>query len=270
MKQKHLKYYKKPSAIANLIFSFSSIFTSKPLKRVSLQNRMKDYQALLKLNDQKQWNLHYQINQILANQTTEYENYDYGEGYFYQGFKDLGISGFRNTSDRIDKLKLKTLLKDKTVIDIGCNAGFLLSALASDIHEGYGFDINPYMIQIAKTVKNHLNIKNCHFDTTAFEDLKPSTKKYDAVLSLANHSTYDNNTKHSIDEYFRRCFDLLNPAGLLVFESHPPQLENPERVAEVKKVISKYFEIYESNHYEFKSFLDKNRTYFYATKRSDL
>ena len=75
--------------------------------------------------------------------------------------------------------------------------------------------------------------------------------------------------KTNIDQYFKHCFDLLNPAGLLIFESHPPQLENQQRIDEVEKVISKYFDIYETKKYEFKNFLDQNRTYFFATKKTD-
>ncbi len=267
MKQKHLKYYKQPSPVANLIFSLNSVFTRKPLKRVSLNNRLKDYQSLLQKNDQKMWDIHYDINKILAKQTADYASYDYGEGYFYQGLEQLGISGFRNTEDRVNKLNLSKLLQDKSVIDIGCNAGFILLQVSEHIKAGYGFDINPYLIDIANTIKNHLGADNCHFEDTAFEDLQPNNQKFDAVLSLANHSTYDQNTKQSIDQYFKHCADLLNPDGLLVFESHPPQLEDQQRIDEVAKVISQYFDIYATNQYEFDNFLDKNRTYFLATKK---
>ena len=253
--------------MANLSFSLASIFSSKPLRRVALQNRMKDYQNLLNNQDSSLWDYHLKINQILAQQTAEYDSYDYGEGYFYQGFEKTSLSGFRNTTERVNNLDLKARLKDKSVIDIGCNAGFLLLHLADDIKSGYGFDINPFMIEVANTTKDYLKITNCHFDTTAFEDLDATEQQFDAVLSLANHSTYDNNTKQSIDEYFKHAAALLKPKGHLIFESHPPQLEDQQRIRDVKQVIGRYFDINEEGQFDFSGFLDKNRTYFFASKK---
>ena len=41
---------------------------------------------------------------------------------------------------------------------------------------GYGFDINPYLIEIANIVKNHLNISNCDFLNSTFEELQRNEK----------------------------------------------------------------------------------------------
>ena len=48
------------------------------------------------------------------------------------------------------------ITKNKNVLDIGCNVGFVILSLSKVIKSGYGFDINPYLIEIANTVKNHL------------------------------------------------------------------------------------------------------------------
>ena len=209
--------------------------------------------------------MHEKINNILLSQSINYKHYDYGEGYFYQSFDDLNITGYRNTKERLNKLDLFEITKNKNVLDIGCNAGFVILSLSKVIKSGYGFDINPYLIEIANTVKNHLNISNCDFLDSTFEEL-PSNENYDVVLSLANHSTFDNNTKHNLDEYFIKCSNFLKIGGLLVFESHPPILEDENKIKENIKIISQNFKILDITKYEFTRFLDKNRTYILAEK----
>ena len=263
---KQLKFYFKPSFIAVFSFMLTAIFTKNKLEKLSWKNRITDYNKLLKFNDLTLWHFHEKINSILLEQSNNYKHYDYGEGYFYQSFDDLNITGYRNTKERLNKLDLFEITKNKNVLDIGCNAGFVILSLSNVIKSGYGFDINPYLIEIANTAKNHLNISNCDFLDATFEDL-PSNKNYDVVLSLANHSTFDNNTKYNLEEYFIKCSSFLKIGGLLVFESHPPKLENENAIKDNIKIISQYFTILDISKYEFTGFLDKNRTYILAQKK---
>ena len=70
--------------------------------------------------------------------------------YFYQSRKPLHITGFRNTEARIVGMKLHEHLKEKTVLDIGTNAGFLHLEVADICQSIDAFDITPYLIHIAK------------------------------------------------------------------------------------------------------------------------
>mgnify|MGYP000129564477 CR=1 FL=1 len=263
--KKQLKFYFKPSFRAVLSFTLSAIFSKNKLEKLSWNNRIVDYNKLLKFNDSSLWELHDSINTTLLRQSANYKHYDYGEGYFYQTFDDLHITGYRNTKERLNKLDLFEITKNKNVLDIGCNAGFILLSLSKVIKNGYGFDINPYLIEIANTVKNHLQISNCVFLASAFEEL-PSNESYDVVLSLANHSTFDMNTKHNLDQYFNKCSNFLKIGGILVFESHPPKLEDENKIKESIKIISRHFKILDIIKHEFTGFLDKNRTYILAKK----
>lgn len=153
--------------------------------------------------------MHYEIAKILEEQAEDYDSYDYGEGYFYQSCKPLHITGFRNTEARIAAMKLRKLLKGKTVLDIGTNAGFLVLEVVDVCKSIDAFDINPYLIRIAKASAEFLGIHNVNFWAGIFEDFNED-KTYDVVLSFANHSTYDLNTKQSVDDYFKKYYRYIS------------------------------------------------------------
>jgi cyclopropane fatty-acyl-phospholipid synthase-like methyltransferase len=131
---------------------------------------------------------------------------------------------------------------------------------------GVGIDNNKYLIKICSVICKYLNLKNVSFEMTSFENFNPRSK-FDIVLSLANHKTFDGNTKQSIYSYFEKINSFLNPDGLLIFESHPPQIENEEQLENVIKSLKIFFDIKESPKIEMKGFLDKNRTYFICSPK---
>ena len=200
------------------------------------------------------------------NQSVEYTHYDYGEGYFYQSLASAHISGFRNTEERISHLGLNALVEKKSVLDIGCNTGFLLLSLANSYKYGFGFDINPYIVEIANKTKLYLGINNTDFVKSSFEGLKPQPM-YDVILSFANHATFDKNTKQDIRSYFQKIASILNDGGMLVFESHPPDFEDKTKLESVINVIKTIFYIDDIKQLPLRGFLDKGRTYVLARKR---
>ena len=92
-------------------------------RKLALLNRMRDYRKLE--NDQRLLELHRTVGQHLLDQVSNWEGYDYGEGYFYQGFNRINISGFRDTNARFQVMWLRNPLQDCNVVDIGCNTGFV-------------------------------------------------------------------------------------------------------------------------------------------------
>ena len=50
--------------------------------------------------------LHREMNRQLARQTEEWDSYDYGEGYYYQSSDELGITGLRDTTGRVEAFGL--------------------------------------------------------------------------------------------------------------------------------------------------------------------
>lgn len=263
MKEVYLKYYEKASPLAAMRFAFDSLFAKSNLRRLAMQNRQRDYASVAR--SKELLSLHRRMNAILLERRRATDDYDYGEGYFYQSLRKVNVSGFRDTEGRVEAMRLTQLLKGRSVLEIGCHTGFI-SAMIADVAESVdAFDIDPYHIAIAREVISFLGLGNVTISDVAFEDFA-SGKQYEAVLSFANHSTYDGRTSQSLREYFQRCHDYCTPGGLFLFESHPPELEG-DRLAETVEIIEDYFVIDEQSLPEYGSFLDRNRTYVVARKK---
>ena len=162
-------------------------------------------------------------------------------------------------------MDLINYVKDKTVLEIGCNAGFLALSISPSAKSVSGFDIAPHLIAIAEETKEFLKIDNVKFKTSSFEEFEIS-EPFDVVLSFANHSTYDGNTKQSIKDYFERCHKACKSDGLLIFESHPPKLEG-ENFPKVREAIEEFFSIQHESVLTEGTFLDKERTFIVAKKK---
>jgi SAM-dependent methyltransferase len=265
VRNSYLKYYTKHTYLAPFCFLVDFFTEIEPRKRLSIWNRLSDYISILLNRDKNLLLFHKQINQSLLSQSSEYSHYDYGEGYFYQSLALANVSGFRNTEERVNQLGLKELVKNKSVLDIGCNTGFLLLSLADSYDQGFGFDLNPYIVEIANKTKLYLDIKNTTIITSSFENLKLQAS-YDVVLSFANHSTFDKNTKQSIESYFSQITSALNDEGTLIFESHPPAFEDKTKLEKVITTMEKFLHVDEIKQLPMQGFLDKGRTYIIARK----
>ncbi len=261
MQQKYLKYYQGYSAKANIVFLWDVLFAKSKAGKASLVNRQKDY---LKLQGNSQLlTLHLRINELLLEANESWGSYDYGEGYFYQGLKSIGITGLRDTEARVESMGLKKLVEGKSVLDIGCNSGFMSLALAETAQRVVGFDINPYFVDIGRVAAEYLQADNVELSGSSFEDFQ-SGEKFDVVLSLANHSTYDGNTRQSLEDYFRRCSRLMKPGGTLVFESHSPAYEG-DALEGVCRIIEDLYEVRDRGVLNCPSYLDRGRTYMIAS-----
>ncbi len=263
MKAKHLKYYETYSASAPLIFMLAGLFTRTHVRKLSAMNRHKDYMALGKTPELLP--LHHAMNTELLRAAAEWDSYDYGEGYFYQGLDLVGITGLRNTRSRVDAMQLEQLVAGKTVLEIGCNSGFLSVMIAHAAQRVVGFDINPHLIKIGQLAAEHIGADNVELLVTSFEDYK-EPEPFDVVLSFANHHTFDENTKQSIDDYIDRCHQATKPGGLLVFESHPPEHEG-DGLPGVRACIERHYDITEERVLDHGTYLDRGRTFMLATRR---
>jgi SAM-dependent methyltransferase len=250
-----------------LFKNLKKILNNKLLKLISKINQFNDYAALLNLKDNDLLELHKKL-KIIRIKSKNYNSYDYGNFYYYQSFKKIQISGFRNTEERIQKLNIENIIKNKSILDIGSNSGFLLLSIANDIRDGYGIDINPYLVETSNTVKSYLNIDNVNFVSSPFESMEFGEKKFEVVLSLANHDTFDMNTKYSLDEYFKKINNLLFNGGILIFESHPESYEPKIKLEKCISIIEKYFYITDKPNIEMSTFMDKNRSYLIAEKKT--
>ncbi|MGE0495168.1 MAG: class I SAM-dependent methyltransferase [Vulcanimicrobiota bacterium] len=264
MKASYLRYYQKHSPLAAMVFLWDSLFLKSKVARLSLANRQQDYVALADQPDLLK--LHHDLHQMVLEASQQWGSYDYGEGYFYQSSPELGIRGLRDTRARLEGMELKRWLAGKSVLEIGCNSGFLGLAVAAFASHLTGFDINPHLVAMANRAAQYLGRQNATFTASSFEDFDCS-QRFEAVLSFANHSTYDQNTRQSIEQYLDRCVGLLEPEGLFLFESHPPELEG-ESLAHVLELIGERFEVLETRVLKAGSFMDKERTYLVGRRKS--
>jgi cyclopropane fatty-acyl-phospholipid synthase-like methyltransferase len=257
MRKTDLDYYQTVTLVAPMRFALDAVFTKNKIRRLSMVNRMRDYLRLA--SSPSLLPLHAELNRSLYESAAQYDGYDYGEGYFYQSMAELGISGLRDTDARVDAMTLRERLSGLTVLEIGCNAGFLANIIASVARSITCLDTNSHLIDIARTAARHSQKTNLTALPVAFEDFT-SSEGFDAVLSFANHSTYDGNTRQSVEEYFLRCRSLLRPGGLFLFESHAPAYEGDD-IIEVCRLIETHFQLEHRSVLNYGTYLDRGRTF---------
>ena len=191
--------------------------------------------------------------------------YDYGEGFFYQSVPPISLKGLRDTKKRINKLNLNNYLKNSTFLDIGTNIGSIPLSLDNEFIFGIGIDHNETTIEVAQAIQKYLNIKKIEFISGDFLNYE-FNKTFDVILSLANHSTFDEgiiNTKL----YFNKIYSLLKKNGILIVESHNPLYEKSEIYLEIIKNLEDYYDTIEHGKYEFGNFYDKGRLFHILKKK---
>lgn len=166
----------------------------------------------------------------------------FGRGNLYQGHEIWGVPGQRPTLLRINEYQLeKWLPPHAAVLDIGCNIGMFGLALSEKIDHYYGFDNNPLLIEIARQIADARNIENCQFVCESFQDFSASSpdRKFDAVLSFAVHVWIG----MSIEDYAIAMYNLLQPGGILVWESNRLDTNDKEFFHNVYHFINAGFSI---------------------------
>ncbi len=258
------KYYEKASPVAPLRFAADAVRTKQSLRARGIRNRQRDYGALG--TDPARLALHRDLHEQLVLQSREWATYDYGEAYWYQSSDELGITGLRDTTARVEAFGLTDLVRNRAVLEIGSNSGFLSLAIAPAAARVVAFEINPYLVRAGEIGAAYLGIQNVEFSVSSFEEFPDTGERFDDVLSFANHHTYDGNTHQGLEEYFDRCHHFLRPGGRLIFESHPPALEGRD-FAKTVGIIEARFVIERSEVHRYGTFLDQDRRFIVATRR---
>jgi len=259
------KYYSgQYQPVAPILMAATAIFSINRLRRQSLINRQKDYLGIASRPDL--FRLHQKMNGLLAEGDLNWNSYDYGEGYFYQSYRKIGVTGFRDTEKRVDAMGLMQRVTEKDVFEIGSNAGFLSCQIAAAARSVDACEIAPHLVRIAQEAAAFERISNCRFQSSSFEDF-PEQKRYDVVLSFANHSTYDGNTRQPLDEYLAKCRRMLVAGGIFLFESHPPQHEGRSH-QEVVDCLAEQFRVEAAEVLTYGTFLDRDRLFVVARGRN--
>ena len=191
--------------------------------------------------------------------------YDYGEGFFYQSIPSIGLKGLRDTTKRISKLNLHNCLKNSKFLDIGTNVGSIPLSINNEFKFGIGIDHNEITIKVAQEIQNYLKISNLKFFKGDFLNYT-FEENFDVILSLANHSTFDEGIKDT-NAYFDKINSLLNKNGILIIESHNPSFEKSEDYTKIINHLKNFYNIIEYGVYDFGNFYDKGRIFHILKKK---
>lgn len=162
-------------------------------------------------------------------------------------------------------MDLREILRGKEVFEIGSNTGFLGISVADVVERFVGCELNPFLVEIARLSAEYLEITNLEYTVQPFEAFAGS-QTFDVVISFANHSTYDGNTRQSLETFFGKCHELTSPGGILAFESHPSPEYEGERLEKVCAIIADLFTIEDRRVLNYGTFLDEGRTFIVALR----
>ena len=190
--------------------------------------------------------LHSILKNHLKEQSEKWPHFIYSKEHgFYQGFDRIGIIGSRSTEKRFKEYNIENLLsKNKNVLDIGSNCGFVSLCTSESVKNVTGVELNPFLVKISNATKEFLNIQNVKFVCSTFEEYKTG-EKFDIVYSFANDSTIDDNVMFNFEEYIQKILFLLSPDGLLIFESQALDVLVPSAFDLKLEILEKYFIIKE-------------------------
>lgn len=215
--------------------------------------------------------LHAKLKKHLQNQNEGWGSLIYAkEKGFYQGFNEIKLDGCRSTENRFEQYDVKKYLsKDKSILDIGSNCGFVVLFLSKFVKESSGVEINPYLVKIANDVKDFLQTNNAYFFCSKFENFNTGGK-YDIICSFANDSTIDDNTDFNFTQYLKKIFELLDENGLVFFESQALDAFIPGGFDEKRKIILDYFDILEERKIHSEYPVNVPERYFLILKKSNI
>jgi len=172
--------------------------------------------------------LHMKLRKELRQQKKKWPLYSYANNYFYQGLEEISIKGGRPSEARYKKYNLDTIIKpNHEILDIGANCCFFSLLCAKKAKHIDCIEHNPYLINIGKITANHLKVKNMSFFAKDFLSFK-FEKKYDILMSFANHNTDDKGLNLNLRKYLEKLHNLLKPNGILLFESHCGDINNDQ------------------------------------------
>ncbi|NPA86120.1 MAG: class I SAM-dependent methyltransferase [bacterium] len=112
----------------------------------------------------------------------------------------------------IYRLLLRTVVKGKLVLDVGCGTGESAALLKKLGAEVVAVDPNKEMLKIAKKKYPWLEVIHA-----SFEDLQKINRKFDAVTAIFGPLAHVEN----VEIAFRNVYAVLKPGGIFAFDVFP-------------------------------------------------
>lgn len=149
----------------------------------------------------------------------KHKEYDtaFGGDRFYQSLPSLGILGQRPTEVRIREYGIERWISpDVTVLDIGCNCGFLDMEIACKVKSIVGVEYNKTLVDIGNATVMALKVNNIRFYCADYNSWQARNHEtFDLIFSFAVHAWLN----ISPEQYALSLFGKLNKGGHLIFES---------------------------------------------------
>lgn len=176
----------------------------------------------------------------------------YVAGYAYQGYERLGIAGAKPSQERLANYGfLPWLQPQMTVLDVGCNNGFMAIEIARHVASVTAIEYNPFLVEIARVAAEALGQRNVAFEVADFSSYVPP-QRFDVVISFANHCTIDGNLSVELEAFVAKLWAVCAEDGWLLFESHNvfgPGSGAPGDDGDLDRkfdIIERYFELVDS------------------------
>ena len=141
----------------------------------------------------------------------------FGKYCFYQSLPMLGILGTRKTDIRIKEYGLANFInKNSSVLDIGCNSGFLDIEISAFARNVLGLEYNDKLVDIGKMSISACGIKNVVLINADYNEWQKTNKNtFDIIMSFAVHVWLD----VAPIKYTEQLYKMLNNNGYVIFES---------------------------------------------------
>ena len=127
--------------------------------------------------------------------------HSYGTGWVSLSNSDYGIFEYIN--------------QDSTILDIGCNTGFISAYLSKYVKAIDAVEFDTNVFSIASRTMEYFSIKNVQLLNEDIKTFK-SNKKYDLVMSYAIHRWVG----MELIDYIQLLLSFKDASGFIIIESH--------------------------------------------------
>lgn len=135
-------------------------------------------------------------------------------GVLYQSCADAFLSGSRCTATRAEAYGLDSLVANRTVLDLGCNVGFLALEAAKTATHVQGIEKHDVLVDIGQQVSRYLDRSNTRFTTADLSHFVPEDS-YDVVIAAAVHGWLE----QPLEMFVNLLAKCTAPQGAVLFES---------------------------------------------------